>query len=67
MAGFLPGSVVQAPVAAAVAPASSPARAAAPAGGAVVGIRPALTEGHGFHFLIQLVMCHRGVVRQEYS
>lgn len=44
MAGFLPGSVVQAPVAVAMAPASSPARAAAPAGVAVVGLGPALTR-----------------------
>lgn len=38
---LLPGPAVQAPVAVAVAAASSPAHAAAPAGVAVVGIRPA--------------------------
>lgn len=50
--GFLPGSAVQAPVAVAVAPAASPAHAAAPAGVAVVGIRPALRDGHGCHLII---------------
>lgn len=52
--GFLPGSAVQAPVAVAVAPASSPAHAAAPAGVAVIGIRPALTDGHTFHDLVDV-------------
>lgn len=45
--GSLPGPALQAPVAVAVAPAPSPAHAAAPAGVAVIGIRPALTDGHG--------------------
>lgn len=50
--GFLPGSAVQAPVAVAVAPAASPAHAAAPAGVAVVGIRPALRDaGMSFDYL----------------
>lgn len=50
MCCLLPGPAVQAPVAVTVAPASSPAHAAAPAGVAVVGIRPARVNFIIYHF-----------------
>lgn len=50
MCRLLPGPAVQAPVAVAVAADSSPAHAAAPAGVAVVGIRPACGNFIIYHF-----------------